>query len=168
MDLECSLQLEPHLQLLLGEEEPTHACTDVGDSLLPQPLPTPSLPPPLPPPLHATKWIEWHAEYVQTLSWWEELTQVPGHADHQEFTWKVCTSFDVPTACNQAKQVKNHSMPPLAYPYIGKHHFLLLRNVRFTSQDIHLSQLQHTVTYAMALQYWAEQIHTPSLANLVI
>ena len=36
-------------------------------------------------PLHVIKWIEWCANYVQTPSWWEELMQVPGHTDHQEF-----------------------------------------------------------------------------------
>ena len=33
--------------------------------------------------------------------------------------------------------------------------------MRFATQDICLSQLQHTITYAMAFQYWAKQVHPP-------
>ena len=87
--------------------------------------------------------------------------QVPGHADHQAFAWKVHTSFKVPTACNWVKKVKNHYMPPLAHPTIGKHCFLPPKDVRFATQDIHLSQLQLTIAYAMALQYWAKEVHPP-------
>ena len=94
-------------------------------------------------------------------SWWEELTKIPGIADHQEFAWKVCTSFEVPKACNWVKKVNNYHTQPLAHPSIGKHHFLQLRGARFSSQDIHLTQLQHTIAYARALQHWAKEVHLP-------
>ena len=60
-----------------------------------------------------------------------------------------------------AKKVKNHSIPPLASLSIGKCCFLLPRDMRFADQDIHLGQLQHTIAYAMALQYWAKWVHPP-------
>ena len=97
---------------------------NVGDSLLLPPLPMTSLPPPLllpedpePSSLCTSDWIEWCAKYAQTLSWWEELTQVPGHADHKEFAWKVCASFEVLKTCNWVKKVGNYYMPLLATPW---------------------------------------------------
>ena len=171
VDLKHSLQLNPHLQWLLEQEEPTLAGTDAGDSLLPlpslMPLSSPSLPPlpspedPQPSPLHSAKWIEWCAKYIQTPSWWEELTQVPGHTDYQEFTQKVHASFEVPAACNWVKKVENNCTPPPAHPSIVKHHFLLPRDGRFASHGICLGQVQHTVAYMMALQYWAKWVHPP-------
>ena len=152
MDLECPSSLEPHLQQLLGEEETSPA--DVGDSLLQ--LPTPEDPEPST--LHASDWIEWHTRYVQMPSWWEELTKIPCHADHQEFAQKVCASFEVPKAYNQAKKVDNYHAQLLVHPSISKYHFLPPRDVKFT-QDIHLTQLHHTITYARALQHWAKEVH---------
>ena len=55
-------------------------------------------------PLCTLEWIEWCARYVQTPSWWEELTKIPSHADHKEFAQKVCASFEVPKACNWVKR----------------------------------------------------------------
>ena len=87
--------------------------------------------------------------------------QVQGQMDNQEFAWKVCASLKVPAACNQVKKVKNHCTPPPVHHSIGKHCFLLLRDAMFIYHDICLSQVQHTITYAMALQCWAEWVHPP-------
>ena len=110
--------------------------------------PTSTSPPPPSPcedpehsPLHASEWTEWHARSVQMPSWWEELTKITSHTDHKEFAWKVCTSFKVPKACNQAKKVNNYHVHLLAHPLIGKHHFLLSRDARFHAQNICLTQL---------------------------
>ena len=81
--------------------------------------------------------------------------------DHQEFAWKVHVPFKVSKACNWAKKVNTYHVQLLAHPSIGKHHFLLLRDARFSTQDIHLAQLQHTITYARALQHWAKEVHPP-------
>ena len=158
VDLRCLLALEPHLQQLLGEEEPSLAGINVGDNL--PPLPMPTFPPqPLPPKdpkpsaLHTSDWIEWCARYVQMPSWWEELTKILHHVDHQEFTLKVHPSFEMPKVCNWLKNVDNYHTQLLTNPSIGKHHFLLPRDIRFSTQDICLTQLHHTITYTRALQH---------------
>ena len=110
--------------------------------------------------LHATKLIEWHTKYVQTLSWWEELVQVPDHMNYQEFAWKVHASFEVLAAYSWVK-MENYYTPPPAHPSIRKHCFLPMRDVRFACQDICLSQAQHTITYMKDMQCWAEWVHSP-------
>ena len=90
---------------------------------------------------------------------WEELTKIPGHADHQEFT--PIYSFEVLKACNWAKKVDNYHAQLPAYPSICKHCFLLLRDVRFGTQGICLAQLHHTIAYARALQHWDKEVHPP-------
>ena len=62
-------------------------------------------------PLHTSDWIDWCTRHTQMLSWWEELSQIPSHVDHQKFTQKVHTSFKVPKACMQVRKVGNHYMP---------------------------------------------------------
>ena len=113
-------------------------------------------------PLCASEWMEWCARYVQMLSWWEELTSICGHANYKEFSQKVHASFEVAMACNWSKKVENYHVQPLAHPSIRKDHFLLPKNVRFCTQDICLTQLQHIIAYERALQHWAEEVHPPS------
>ena len=60
-----------------------------------------------------------------------------------------------------AKKVNNYDATPPAHPSIGKHHFLPFMDSRFKAQDICLTQLQHTITYARALQHWAEEVDPP-------
>ena len=149
---------------LLGEEEPSLVGADMGDCLPPhwcQHNPHQcchvkiwSLPFCIP-----QDWIEWCTRYVQMPSWWEELTKIPDHTDHQEFGLKVCASFEVPKASNQAKKVDNYDTQLLTHSSIWKHHFLLPRDMRFSTQDICLAQLHHTIAYARALQHWAEKVH---------
>ena len=91
-DLECPLLLEPHLQELLGGEDPVSAKAPYD---------------PKPSPLHQTDWIQWHASQVEMLTWWKELQEVPGNNDCWEFAHKVHTSFGVPKACNWAKGIEN-------------------------------------------------------------
>ena len=164
LDLECPPPLEPHLQQLLGEREPSqwamrwemasHPCQhQYHPPLSPHENPEPS-------PLCVSEWIEWHARYVWTLPWWEELKNIPCHTDYKEFAWKMHVSFKVPKACNWVKKVKL-PCPATSTPSFGKHHFLSPRDLRFSTQDIHLTQLQHTIAYARALQHWAEEVYPP-------
>ena len=103
-----------HLQELLGGEKPSPAGTKVGDSL-PPPL---TLMPkdPEPSPLCQFDWIVWHARHVEMPPCWRELMKIPGHDNYQEFAWKVCASFEVLKACNQAKRVDNDHTP-LSTPF---------------------------------------------------
>ena len=92
---------------------------------------------------------------------WRELIKIPGHNNYQALAWKVPPSFEVPKACNQVKRVDNDHTPLPVHPPIGKHHFMPPADVRFGSQDYQLTQSHHTITYVMALQYWAEKAQPP-------
>ena len=111
--------------------------------------------------LHASDRREWWVRHVQMPSWWGELTNIPGHKDHQEFTQKVYASFAVSKACNWAKGVGIYYVQPPTHPSIWKYWFIPLRDVRFGSQDICLCQLHHTLAYARAFQHWAEKVKPP-------
>ena len=95
------------------------------------------------------------------LPWWKELTMIPSHKDYKDFAQKVCASFEVPKACNQAKGVDNDHILPPAHPSTRKPHFLPPKNARFGSQDICLTQVQNTISYARALQCWVEEAQSP-------
>ena len=129
-DLESPTPLEPHLEQLLGEEEPSPVSTEVGDSPLPVSTPIdPELSP-----LCQLAWIEWHARHMEMLPWWRELIKIPSHKDYQEFVQKVCASFEGPKACNWVERVgSDHT--PMVHPLIGKYHFLQSSGMRFGSQD---------------------------------
>ena len=166
MDIECPHHTSPIYSDTWVTKEPTLTGADVRDGFLPPsmpPLPSPVLPleDQEPSPLHASDWIEWHVRHFQKPSWWEELSKVPSHADHQEFAQKVHTYFEVPKAYNWVEEVINYYVPLLAHPSIGKHCFLPPKDMRFSTQDICLSQLHHTIAYARALQHWAEEVHPP-------
>ena len=110
-------------------------------------------------PLHQNKsdWILWHAKHVSMPPWWKELMKIPSHDDYQKIAQKVHTSFEVPRVYNWAKGVDNDQIPPPPHLSPGKYHFMLPSDVRFGSQDYKLTQLHHTLTYARAIQYWAEK-----------
>ena len=151
--------MKPHLQELLGEEEPSAASAKVGDGLPPPPT---SMPKDLEPsPLYHAEWIEWHTRHVLILCWWEEPVEIPSHEDYQLFTRKVCASFDVLKVGNWAKGGNNDHTPLLAHPSIGKYQFLLPQDRWYGTQDYQLTQSKHTVTYARVLQYWAEKSQMP-------
>ena len=91
--------------------------------------------------------------------------QIPSHVDHQEFTQKVCASFEVPKVCNWAKKVENYYAQLPVHPSVGKHHFLLPKDMRFGAQDIHLSTLLPMQRpCSIGLRTYIPQ----SLANLII
>ena len=108
-DLECPLPLDPHIQELLGREEPSLAAAEVGDSLPPPPTSMPEDPEHSP--LCQSDWIVWHARHEEMPPWWREPLKIPGHDNYQEFTQKVCASFEVLKACNWAKRVDNDHTP---------------------------------------------------------
>ena len=158
-NLECPLPLEPHLQELPVDEEPSLAGTEAGDSLPLPPISTPEDPELSP--LCQLDWIVWHARHVEMPPWWWELVKIPDHNNYQEFAQKVHASFKMLKACNLAKRVDNDHTPPLTHPSIGNYHFMPPANVRFGSQDYQLAQSHHTITYVRVLQYWTEKAQPP-------
>ena len=52
-------------------------------------------------------------------------------------------------------------MQPLAHPIPSASTTSAPKNIRFGTQDICLTQLQHTIAYARALQHWANEVHPP-------
>ena len=91
---------------------------------------------------------------MDTPNWWQQLQEVPGQDDHQEFTWKVQASFELPKVYSHVRGVDNdHSTPPA----LERYQFMPPPDPQFSSWDHQLKQLQKTLTYAKALQYWVEK-----------
>ena len=157
--LECPLPLDPHLQELLGVEELSPANAIVGDGLSPPPMSMPKDPEPSP--LCYVEWIEWCIKHVPMSHWWEELVEIPGHEDYQQFARKVHASFEVLKACNWAKGVDHDHILPPSHHWIGKYWFLLPRDEWFGTQDYWLTQSQHMIAYTRVLQYWAKKAQLP-------
>ena len=86
-------------------------------------------------------------------SWWEELVEVPGQEDYQQFARMVHASFEVPKVHNWVKRGNNDHTPLLSHPSIGKYQFLPLWYEHFSAQDYQLAQSQNMVAYVKALQH---------------
>ena len=89
--------------------------------------------------------------------WWPELGEIPGVDDHQELAWKVWASFELPLWISERHGVENYHQAPLALPCICQKDFLPQPDPKFSCQDIRELQLEKTVAYAKALQFWVEK-----------
>ena len=114
--------LEPHLQELISEGESFPAGAQASNDLEPSPV-------------CQSDEIQWYTHQVEMPTWWRELLEVPGNDDCWEFSQKVCASFEVLKAHNQAKGVDNDYTSPLAHPTMGKYRFMPPSDPRFSSQD---------------------------------
>ena len=104
VDLKCPPQLKPYIKQLMGESKSTLAGTKMRDAHLPlsmPSLPSPLLPPedPEPSPLN-TFWLDSGVLGMFKCHLGGRSWQISSHVDHQEFTNKVCASFEVPNVCN--------------------------------------------------------------------
>ena len=90
-------------------------------------------------------------------AWWQELKEVPGQDDLQEFARRMQASFQVSKERCHAPKVENYYSMLLAHHSLGRDQFLPLSNMWFGSQDFWLTQPQKTLAYVKALQYWAEK-----------
>ena len=148
-DLGCLPTLEPHVQEFLRGEEMLPASMGVGDDLLPDDH--------KPCPMQSAEWIRWHAQQLDMPAWWQELKEVQGQDNLQEFAWMVQASFEVPKVRSHVAKVDNdHSMLPTHHS-IDRDRFMPLPDMWFGTQDFHLTQPQKTLAYAKTLQYWAEK-----------
>ena len=94
--------------------------------------------------------------------WCQELAKIPEIDDHQELAQKVLASFDLPWQISEQYGVENYYQAPLAPPCICQKSFLPQPDPKFACQDIRESQLEKTVAYSQALQFWADKANLPT------
>ena len=112
---------------------------------------------PKPSPNNSSKWVKWHAKQLDTLAWWQELSEVPSQRDVKEFVRRVCASFQLPKVSSHAQGVTNDYSALLAPHSLDRDQFLPIQDIWFRGQDFWLKQPQKTMAYAKVLQYWAEK-----------
>ena len=104
------------------------------------------------------KWLEWWANQLHTLHWWEELTTIPGMEDVKKLAQKIHASFEVPAVRGEALRGQVFTAPPAA-ECINRNMFL---PDGLPYQDIQLKPHWMTLAYAQALQYLAEEANPPA------
>ena len=97
-----------------------------------------------------------------TPGWWQELAQVLEIEDHQELAQKVWVSFKHPQWISKQHGVENYYQAPLALLCICQKNFLPQPDPKFSCWDIRELQLEKTVAYAHALQFWAGKVNLPT------
>ena len=108
------------------------------------------------------RWVTWRAQTHDMGGWWPELAKVPGVDDHQELAWKVWASFKLPQWITEQHGVENYHQALSILPCIYWKSFLPQPDPKFACWDIRESQLEKTVAYAQALQFWAEKVNLPT------
>ena len=93
--------------------------------------------------------------------WWEELVAIPHVDDAWKLTQKVQASFEIPQVRYQVLWVTNDYSVPPAPKCINRKAFLPVPDPEMPCQDYREGQLQKTLAYAQALQYWAEKTNLP-------
>ena len=96
---------------------------------------------------------------------WPELAKISDVDDHQEVAQKVWASFKLPWWISEWHGMENYHQAPPAPPCICWKDFLPQDDSKFACWDIRESQLEKTVAYAQALQFWAEKADLPSLGQ---
>ena len=87
--------------------------------------------------------------------------QGPQDKDHQELAWKVWASFKHPWQISEQHDVENYNQAQPALLCIHQKNFLSQPDPKYACQDIRESQLEKTVAYAQAHQFWAEKANLP-------
>ena len=98
-------------------------------------------------------WLDWQAHQLDTPHWWIELTTIPEAGDLKKLAQKICTSFKILMVQCEALQNQDYTMPPA--PKCLMRGMFLPNGLSY--QDIWWKPLLLTLTYAQALQYWAEE-----------
>ena len=97
--------------------------------------------------------------------WWPELAKISDVDDHQELVWKVWASFELSRQIGEQHGVENCHQAPLALLCICQKDFLPQHDPKFACWDIRESQLEKTLAYAQALQFWAQKANLPTLGQ---
>ena len=117
---------------------------------------------PEPPVKEYESWVTSRAQVHDMPGWWQELAKVPQIDNHQELAGKVLASFELPWQISKQHGVENYYQAPLALLCICQKSFLPQPDPKFACQDIRESQLEKTVVYAQALQFWVEKANLPT------
>ena len=115
------------------------------------------VPSPKPPIEDLQKWVTWKAWTCETLSWWQELTMVPGVDNYKKLARKVWASFEILKRVSELCWVKNDHWALPALPCLCQKSFLLPPDSIFACWDIWEIPHEKTVAYMQALQFWAEK-----------
>ena len=108
-DLKCPPSLDPQLEYFLEGEMPLLGA-EGGDSYWQELTPEPFL-------NNSSEWVTWRANHINTLTWWLELSAVPGERDVEEFTQKVWALFELPQRRSHVQDTTdNYSAPPPSSP----------------------------------------------------
>ena len=121
-----------------------------------------SNPSPEPPVEEYKRLVTWQGQVLNMPEWWQELVEIPGVDDHQELAWVIWASFELLQWISELHDVENYYSAPLAPPCLHQKNFLLPPNPQFPCWDIREEQLEKTVAYAWALQFWAEKSNPPT------
>ena len=97
--------------------------------------------------------------------WWPELAEISDVDNHQELAQKVQTSFELPWQISEWHGMENYHQAPPTLLCICWKDFLPQHGSKFVCWDIRESQLEKTVAYAQALQFWVEKADLPTLGQ---
>ena len=86
--------------------------------------------------------------------WWLELAMIPDVTNHQDLAQKVWASFELPWQIVSGMVWENYDQAPSAPLCICRKDFLPGYDLKFSCWDIRESQLEKTVAYEQALQFW--------------
>ena len=81
--------------------------------------------------------------------------------DHRKLAWKISVWFGIPRVRCEALEVTNDYSATPAPKCIERNLFLQAPDPRLPCQDYCQEQLQKTLAYAQALQYWAKRANPP-------
>ena len=102
---------------------------------------------------------------VDTPSWWQELGKIPEVGNFQELAQKIQASFKLSQQMSKIHNIENYYLAPLVPKCLCWKDFLSLPDPMFPCQDIWEEQLEKTIAYALALQYWVEKSNPPMLGQ---
>ena len=120
---------------------------------------------PEPPVEEYKRWVTWQAWAHDMPDWWPELGEISDMDNHWELAWKVWASLKLPQQISEQHGMENYNQAPLALLCIWQKDFLPQHDSKFTCWDIRESQLEKTVAYTQALQFWMEKANLPTLGQ---
>ena len=119
-------------------------------------------PSPEPPVKELHEWVTWKAKMCNTPDWWRELLPVPGVPNCKKLVWKVWALFSHSKRASEVNKMGDYYQAPPAPLCLLRKNFQLPPDFIFSCQDIRQMQIEKTVAYTHALQYWVEKTDLPT------